>query len=130
MEKGEAKKSPFSNIMQVGIVVKDINKAMEHFSSLGIGPFKVSPRGAVPAYIDLKTRGKPADYKMEIRFAQVGNVEIELIQPLEGESIHKDFLEEKGEGLHHLGFSVDDLDGEEAKLVEQGFKVLASGRFF
>lgn len=65
---------------------------------------------------------------MEIRVAQVGQVELELIQPLEGESIYKEFLEKKGEGLHHLSFFVHDIDEEEARLTKQGFKALASGR--
>lgn len=72
--------------------------------------------------------GKKAEFTMEIRVTQVGQVELELIQPLEGESIYKEFLEKKGDGIHHLGFFVHDVDEEEVRLTKQGFKVLASGR--
>lgn len=128
MKGNEEKKSSFSEIKQVGVVVKDISKAIDYYSSLGIGPFRTLPSGGVPHYLGKKIRGKPADYTMEIRVAQVGLVELELIQPLEGDSIQKEFLEKKGEGINHLGFFVDDIDEEEARLTKQGFRVLANGR--
>jgi len=128
MRRSRAEKLPFSDIKQVGIVVKDINKAVDYYSSLGIGPFRTLPSGGVPVYTGKKLRGKEAEFTMEIRVAQVGQVELELIQPLEGESIYKEFLEKKGEGIHHLGFLVRDIDEEEARLTKQGFKALASGR--
>ena len=35
---------------------------------------------------------------------KMGSLEIELIQPLEGQSPHKEFLDSKGEGIHHIAF--------------------------
>ncbi len=57
-------------------------------------------------------------------FAQSGSVELELIQVLEGETIHTEFLREKGEGLHHLRFKVDDLDAKLAGLAKEGIDVI------
>lgn len=57
MERNEEKKSLFSEIKQVGVVVKDINKAVDYYSSLGIGPFRTLPSGAVPVYTGKKLRG-------------------------------------------------------------------------
>ena len=39
-----------------------------------------------------------------------------------------EFLEKHGEGVNHLGFLVDDLDAETAKLVGKGFRVISSGK--
>ena len=39
----------------------------------------------------------------------------------------KEFLEEKGEGIQHIGFFVDDLDQETAKMAEKGFTITQSG---
>lgn len=52
MQRSRTKKSPFSDIKQVGIVVvvKDIKRAMEYYLSLGIGPFESLPSGEVPTY--------------------------------------------------------------------------------
>ncbi|MFC1963775.1 VOC family protein [Chloroflexota bacterium] len=127
MDIARTQKLPFSEINQVGIVVKDLKKAEEFYSSLGIGPFFGRPKG-VPPNTNKILRGKPADFQMDIRFARMGSLELELIQPLSQDHPYKDFVEKNGEGLHHLGFFVDDIDAEEARLVKQGFKVLASGR--
>ena len=125
MEKSGTEKLPFLKVDQVGVVVKDIGKTIEHLASLGIGPFE--PAHSTPI-IEREVRGKPGDYELKIRFAQLGQVELELIQPVKGECIHKEFLESKGEGIHHLGFFVDDIGKEIAKLTKQGIKIPQSGR--
>ncbi len=53
-----------------------------------------------------------------------GSMEFELIQPLEGESVLQDFLDTKGEGLHHLGIDVKNYDEVVRKISEEGFKPL------
>ena len=40
MEKKKEGKSPFSQIGQVGVIVRNMDEAIEHYSSLGIGPFE------------------------------------------------------------------------------------------
>ena len=126
MEKSEAQKSSSLQIGQVGVVVRDIDKAVEYYSSFGIGPFE--PLNV--SIIEREVYGKPAeDVKNIVKVAQVGKVDLELVQPAAGESIQKEFLERHGEGINHLGFFVDDLNQEVAKLVEKGFKVIMSAKF-
>ena len=50
------------------------------------------------------------------------------MQPIDGDSLYRDFLIEHGEGLHHLGFLVGDVDETEI-LAKEGFTSLQSGRF-
>jgi catechol 2,3-dioxygenase-like lactoylglutathione lyase family enzyme len=57
----------------------------------------------------------------------MGAVQIELIEPVEGDAPHKRFLEERGEGLHHLGYYVDNYDEWRAYLKEQGIGILMEG---
>ena len=54
----------------------------------------------------------------------------ELIEPLDGPNSYQEFLDSRGEGLHHLGYFVDDLDAAIAEMEAQGFAVLQSGRAF
>jgi catechol 2,3-dioxygenase-like lactoylglutathione lyase family enzyme len=54
-------------------------------------------------------------------------VQLELIQVLEGENVHTKFLREKGEGLHHIGFFVKNLEEELAALKNEGIEVLWRG---
>ena len=49
-----------------------------------------------------------------------GKLEWELLQPLEGRSIHQDFLDAHGEGLHHLGFMVHDYEEAMEKMAGAG----------
>jgi len=123
MKNSDAGKLPFARIDQVGVVVKDLEKAVDYYSSLGIGPFE-------GLNLNRKARtvyGKAVDdVKNVSRVAQMGAVQLELIQPVSGESIQREFLETRGEGVNHLGFFVDDVDKEVAKLVAKGFKVISS----
>ena len=123
MEKNTAVESPFSKLIQVGVVVKDLDKAVERLSSLGIGPF--TPM-LLPPDAEQWFRGKPLDAKFKISGARLGEIVLELIQPVEGESPHQEFLDSKGEGIQHIAFAVDDLDREVAKLTKQGVSVLLS----
>ena len=56
-------------------------------------------------------------------------MQLELVQPPEGPSIYKDWLDENGESIHHVNFLVDDVDDSSAKLAGLGFESIQSGRF-
>ena len=116
---------PFSKLDHIGIIVKDIDKAVAHYQALGIGPFKM-------ANIAVKDRieyGKPTSNNKEIRMAEIGDLCIEMMQPVSGDSFPKRFLESKGEGINHLAFSVDDIDKEMSRLIENGFTIIATAKF-
>jgi hypothetical protein len=83
--------SPASwQLTQIGLVVRDMNKAVARFSALGFGTFspKIRPEG-FKEWI----RGKPMRADVKVEAAMLGNVELELCQPGAGESPHRDFLE-------------------------------------
>lgn len=126
MEK-RAAGSPFSKLIQVGLVVRDIDKAVERFSSLGIGPFtpKILPAGTK----EWLQQDKPLNAKFKIKATKIGRFELELVQPIEGESPHKEFLDNKGEGIQHLAFIVADLDKEVDELTKHGAKMLFTARW-
>jgi methylmalonyl-CoA/ethylmalonyl-CoA epimerase len=106
-------------VEQIGIVVRDLDRAIEYYSStFGWGPFEVH-------LSDMKGviyRGRPTDCKLRLAMARSGPIEIELIQVLEGETPHTEFLNKNGEGLHHLRFRVEDIHGILAKWAEQGIE--------
>lgn len=119
-----------SELYQVGIVVHDLEKSMERYQRiLGIGPWDIMD--VDPSTVnDLTYRGRKVQHKFRCAMAMVGSMQLELIQPLEGESIQSDFLKEHGEGLHHLGhIRVDNLEEAVQKLEREGFACLQSGRF-
>jgi len=111
---------------QVCVVVRDLDKAIHHYESvLGIGPFV---RPEIP-YQDKYYLGKPIpDSEWVMGFASLGPVELELTQPVKGPSIYSDFIEQHGEGLHHIGFDIKDLDTRLELCHRLGIEVLCIGR--
>ena len=92
---------------QLGFVVRDTDETARYYEQVfGVGPWSIM----VGETTDCTNRGKPATIRGKIGVTQVGPVQFELIQILEGESIHSEFLRERGEGLHHVGFHVRDLE--------------------
>lgn len=122
--------SLMKSIDQVAVVVRDIDRAMERYvEELGIGPWSVYTFS--PDWIQNMTfRGKEQGYTMTLALAQVGDVMYELIQPVQGPSSYEEFLNERGEGLHHLGYFVDDIDEAIKEMESKGFPLLQSGRGF
>ena len=111
----------------VGIVVPDADRAVDYYSSVfGLGPFKVNEGAAMK---EVNFRGRKEDCKLKSAVAKSGAVEIEIIQVLEGECPHRDFLREGRQGLHHLAFRVENLDSMLDSLAQRGIKPLWSKDF-
>jgi catechol 2,3-dioxygenase-like lactoylglutathione lyase family enzyme len=106
---------------QIGVVVEDIDRAIAFYqSAFGLGPWDIREVGA-PNVCD---RGEEKPIKARLAFATIGQVEVELIQILEGDSMHLEFLRKHGEGLHHLGFFVKDFQAKLEQAKAMGFEVL------
>ena len=120
------KKSPFSNLHHIAIVVRNMDEAIKFYTSIGVGPFRDYP--PLKEYIKLDVPDEVGFHNVKIKVVQIGPIQIQLIQPGEGKSLYKDFLAKKGEGVYHLGFVVDHVDDSEAGLKKLGLKVLSSGR--
>jgi methylmalonyl-CoA/ethylmalonyl-CoA epimerase len=107
-------------VSQLGYVVGDIEKACKYYeSTLGIGPFcppfEVDMSGAV-------FRDEPVQTKIKVAFVQSGDVQIELIQPVEGRNPYTEYLARHGDGIHHLGFAVTDMDAMKAEFAAAGLQ--------
>jgi methylmalonyl-CoA/ethylmalonyl-CoA epimerase len=92
---------------QVGVVVRNLNEAIEYYSKMfGLGPFQTIEFAPAQHWV----KGKPTPIRLKIGMCSWGSIQLELIEPVEGDAPHKWFLEGKGEGLQHLGFIVDNYD--------------------
>jgi methylmalonyl-CoA/ethylmalonyl-CoA epimerase len=114
--------------VQIGILVKDIERTTRLLGSLfGLGPFQFIEWPNRP---DSKYyyRGREQHIKNRQAFLQVGPLELEFIQPLEGDrNPFREFLEQKGEGIHHILFEVENMDAVIGALSQHGVGVLQSG---
>ncbi len=122
-------KKSLAKLHHVGVVVKDINKAIAYLESLGIGPF-VAPGGKRTFSIAFngELHGKPAKWTTTISNAKIGDVELELLEPTEGDQALKESLDTTGEGLHHIGFITEEMDEEIANLEKSGAGVWTMAR--
>ena len=114
--------------VQIGIVVPNLDRSTQLLRDLfGLGPFKFIEWPNRP---DSKYwfRGNEESIRIKQGFVQAGNLELELIQPLEGErNAYRQFLDAKGGGIHHVLFEVDDMDAIVAALEPKGVRVLQAG---
>jgi catechol 2,3-dioxygenase-like lactoylglutathione lyase family enzyme len=110
----------------LSLVVRDLDSAVRFLESTGIGPFVDYP--PMREYTQLDVPDEEGFFNTTIKCAMIGPVQLQVVQPGKGRSIYKDFLEQKGEGVFHLGFVVEDIATSEAEVTAMGLEVPSSGR--
>lgn len=120
------KKSLFTKPHHIAIVVRDLDKAVEYYESIGIGPFQDYP--PLTDYVKLDVPDEKGFFGLKFRFTKIGDLFLQLCQPGEGRSIYRDHLETKGEGVFHIGFEVPDASAADREVEELGLTPLATGR--
>ncbi len=112
-------------LFQEAYVVADLGEAEASMRrALGCSDFVDLPASD----LEYVVRGRPTTAALAIGFARSGNVQLELIQPVRGDSIHAEFLAAGRSGAHHLGYLVDSLDAV-LKTAGAGFEVVMAGQF-
>ncbi len=71
--------------------------------------------------------GEPADFTVHVSLGYIGDLQLEIIQPVSGESIYTEFLATSKPGLHHLCFEVDDMAAAVAEAGAAGVEVVQAG---
>lgn len=113
-----------SDYFQVGVVVKSVDETVKYLKEIiGIsGPIEFRDVN----YPTATYYGQTAGYRGKRAFFNIGPVNFELIELVDGKTIHESFLQEKGEGLHHVGFEVKDLKKSIEDAEKRGLKVIQS----
>jgi catechol 2,3-dioxygenase-like lactoylglutathione lyase family enzyme len=112
---------------QVSYVVRDMGASEAWFQKIFGVPTWVRMEN-VAFGADCSYRGRPADSAAHLSIGYMHDTQIELIEPVRGESLYAEFLESKGPGLHHLAFDVPDFPATVAALCESGLELLAKGQ--
>ncbi|MCJ7468147.1 MAG: methylmalonyl-CoA epimerase [Maribacter sp.] len=100
-----------NKIEHIGIAVQDLKTANSLYAKLF----------GMPHY---KTEAVPSE-GVNTSFFQVGPNKIELLEATDAESPVAKFLAKKGEGMHHIAFSVTDIEAEMVRLKKEGFVLLS-----
>jgi methylmalonyl-CoA/ethylmalonyl-CoA epimerase len=121
---------PVEEIAQIGILVEDLDKAVENYWKIfGVGPWHFYTYGK-PLVKRMTRHGKPCEYKMRIALSHIGNLRIELIEPLEGDTVYSEFVRKHGYGVHHLGVLTTQMGRSVKKAAEAGLEMTQDGAGF
>ena len=119
----------FDNIVQIGVVVRNAEEtAMNYRTLLGLDDWQIN-------YVDTRAgiggnfhrANKPIEAKAKIAWMNIGNVELELIEPQDDDSAYARFLREKGPGIHHVMFSTSDYDECAQAMADHQIEVIGGG---
>jgi methylmalonyl-CoA/ethylmalonyl-CoA epimerase len=122
-------KIPNFKVGQVALIVKDAEKTSKNIAKL-FG-FQEAPYEMIGEYEFANTTymGKPTPAKAKATFYNMGQLDLEIIEPRGEPSTWNDFLKEKGEGIHHIAWYVKGIDEVTAFLEGQGMKMIQEGNW-
>lgn len=116
-------------VVQIGLIVRDVEATAQAYAELlGV---------AVPQWVltgpeeeaHTRYRGAPTEARAKLAFFRLGNLQLELIEPVGGPSTWREFLEAHGEGAHHIAFDVEDMQDQVAALAEKGMPLIQRGDY-
>src|SRR5262249_1097947 len=102
--------SPVKAVNHIGIAVRSIDAKRAFYEGT---------LGAVFEGIE-----DVADQKVRVGFFRVGDVRLELLEPTDPSSTVAAFLEKRGEGLHHVAFTVERIEARIAELKQAGLRMI------
>lgn len=110
---------------QLGFVVQAIPASRPVFTALFNLDTWFEPRYS---QLEFNVGGAKIQLDFQIAFAYSGKVQVELVQAPAGDNLYRQYLEQAGEGLHHLGFYLADLERSMEVVHRLGLPVLLEGR--
>jgi len=111
---------------QIAYVVRDIAEG-EAFFQKTMGVKKFTRLENITFAEGCEMRGKPADCTAHLSLGYLKDIQLELIEHVRGESLYREFLDQKGPGLHHVAFLVPDFGQTIADLQSGGLPLAAHG---
>ncbi|PKR86003.1 methylmalonyl-CoA epimerase [Heyndrickxia camelliae] len=98
------------NVDHIGIAVKSIEEILPFYTET----------------LSLKCLGieDVESEQVKVAFIDVGNVRLELLEPLSQSSAIAKFLETRGQGIHHIAFGVSNIELRIRELKENGVKMI------
>jgi hypothetical protein len=110
-------------VTQFAFVARDTHAASDYWARLG-WPAMDYTHGQLR---DLEFRGQPGQFDQELGWQRHGKVVYEWIKPLKGPNVYDEHLKSRGEGFHHFGVNVIDMDQAIEEWKKRGFTVSQSG---
>jgi catechol 2,3-dioxygenase-like lactoylglutathione lyase family enzyme len=115
--------------MQVGIVVRDIEARARAWADILGLPM---PEIQVTDTVDIartEYQGRPTTAQAKLAFLHLGQVDVELIEPIGEPSTWKDQLDAHGDSLHHIAFQIKGMREKLAYLDAKGARLIQRGEY-
>jgi len=118
-----------NKVMQIGLVVENIDDAVQAWSLvLGIDPPSIIITDNVDiAHTQYQERPTPAQARLA--FFDLGQVTLELIQPVDEPSTWNDQLVVHGPSLHHIAFEIKGMEKHIGRLAKHGLRLIQRGDY-
>lgn len=111
---------------QVGIVVRDLDSALERYTRLwGVGRWSLYTYGT-HVLTRATFRGRTDPYAMRLALNSE-SPQVELIESTQGPNLYEEWLEAHGEGVHHLGYYVESIAGVIREMEGAGYEAVQTG---
>jgi methylmalonyl-CoA/ethylmalonyl-CoA epimerase len=116
-------------LCQIGFVARDAAKVARKLAAItGMAPGEpIITDGVDKAHTTF--RGKPSSARAKLIFFNMGQVSIEIIEPIGGPSTWSEFLAKHGDGVHHIAFTVQSTERTAAALAALGMPSVQKGVF-
>jgi len=118
-----------TTIAQIGIIVGDIEAKARAWSEILGLPLpdirETEGHEATQAQYD----GQPMEARARLAFFRFDNIQVELIEPIDGPSTWRDQLERHGDSLHHIAFRIDGMGERVAYLEGHGVSLVQTGEY-
>ena len=116
-------------VCQIAIVVKDIDQAAKRYADLFGVPVPSVMETATEDKSHIRYHGQPTPARAKLAFFKMGQISLELIEPIGGPSTWKEFLDRHGDGVHHVAFRVKGMDDVLTYLSGKGLPTAQRGDY-
>ncbi len=116
-------------VAQVGIVVEDVESTARGWSEvLGVPVPEIRLTDSVEQ-ARTEYAGKPTPARAKLAFFDLGQVQLELIEPVDGPSTWRDQLDRHGDSIHHIAFRIEGMGEQVARLGEHDIPLVQRGEY-
>jgi len=122
-------KLPTNVICQIGLVVRDVAataRAYAEVFGLPVPPVRMT---GPQAETQTRHRGQPTPGRAKLAFFDMGPLSLELIEPVDGPSTWREFLDAHGEGVHHVAFHIQGMAETVGFLESRGIPLVQRGEY-
>jgi len=108
--------TPLTQPGHYAFVARNIRQIGEYWQNLGFGAMQIDHNVS----LDRSYRGQPGKFEMDLGWWRWGDLPVEWVQTTQGPNVYEEYLAKHGEGFHHFGVDVKDMDAAAELMASRG----------